>query len=150
LSRPTRPAAAARSPALGEDDQLDVARRDPERAQLRSGFLLRLDVEFHRKLEIGMPARQTLEAGVGAGVDQHNAVAMFDGEDVSRQPAGPFLVEDRRQAARQTAAAADELARLDPHAAGRDGVNAHVSPPHALRPMRPRCVSPKPVAYLRP
>ena len=114
---------------MGEDDQLDVARRDPERAQLRSGFLLRLDVEFHRELEIGMPARQTLEAGVGAGVDQHDAVAMFDGEGVGRQPVRPFVVEDRREPARQTAAAADELARLDPHAAGLDGVDAHVTPP---------------------
>ena len=51
---------------MGEDDQLDVARRDPERAQLRSGLLLRRDLELHCAAEIGMSARQAHAAGVGA------------------------------------------------------------------------------------
>ena len=95
---------------VGQHDEPHVARADAQRAQLRRGLLLGLDVEGDRALKVRMPARQTLEAGVGAGVDENDPVPMREREGVGRQPIAPLGVEHRGQTARPAPAPADELA----------------------------------------
>jgi hypothetical protein len=81
---------------MGQDDALHVGRANAERAKLRPRFLLRFEVEPHRKPEIGMPARQAPEAGGGPRIDEDHAVAMLDRIGGGRQPVRPFPVDQRR------------------------------------------------------
>src|SRR5208337_1847335 len=114
---------------MGEDDALPVGRSDAERAKLRPGFLIRFDVEPHREPEIGMPAREAFEAGGGARIDKDHAGAMLDRISVDRQPVRPFRVDQRGEPTRKAVTLADDLARLDPHPARLDRINAHGKSP---------------------
>jgi hypothetical protein len=78
---------------VGHNDAPDVDRANSERPELRPCFLLRLDVEAHSEAEIGMPAREAVEACGSARIDENDAVAMLDCVGQSRRPARPFFVE---------------------------------------------------------
>jgi hypothetical protein len=108
-----------------QHDGLDVARRDSERAELRTRLLLALDFEPHGMAEIGVPARQDVQARVRPGIDQDHSVAMFDREGVDRQPVRPIFVEQRRQPPRESVAPAHDLRILDLDRPGLNRMDAH-------------------------
>ncbi|MDE1973333.1 MAG: hypothetical protein KGI48_09135 [Hyphomicrobiales bacterium] len=69
----------------------DVARTNAQLLQLRTGLLLRFDIEAYRELKIGMPSRQRFQMSGRAGVDHDHAFGMFNRPGEGGGPNGPLL-----------------------------------------------------------
>ena len=110
---------------VSQHDRFHIALADAKASQLRSDFLLWLDVEAHRKLEIGVPARQRFQVRARSGIDHDDALGMLDRPGIDRHPFRPFARDNRLNLPPETVSAAFDLRLFDLHAAGLDGVDAH-------------------------
>ena len=127
---------------MREHDRAHGSRIEAQALELRPDLVLGRDPEAHAEAVVRMPARQV--AGLAdpralAGVDDDRPVGMLDDPGEDRQPVRPLAVAQGVEPPPGPARHRLDLAALDPHQAGLDGVDLHpLRRPSGLRRSRGR------------